>query len=122
MFANCTPIFPVRDVAVTQKYFQDVLGFTIDWIWYDDFGSVSRDRVCLFLSKEMKISEGLGSYWSIDAVDTVYGEYQKSGARITSELEDKPWGMREFTIEDINGHFHRIGSELPENREPVLQS
>ncbi|MEM9542748.1 MAG: VOC family protein [Cyanobacteria bacterium P01_E01_bin.42] len=115
MFANCTPIFPVRDVIATQQYFQEVLGFTVDWIWDDDFGSVSRDRVCLFFSKETKIGEGLGSFWSIDKVDAVYTEYQKSGAKITRKLENKPWGMREFTIEDLNGHSHRIGSELPEN-------
>ncbi|MGK7928576.1 MAG: VOC family protein [Spirulina sp.] len=117
MFANCTPIFPVRDVAETQKYFQEVLGFNLDWIWYEDFGSVSRDRVCLFFSKEEKVAAGLGSYWSVDDVDAVYQEYQNSGAKIVSALDNKPWGMREFTIEDINGHFHRIGSELPETGE-----
>ena len=114
MFAHCTPIFPVGDVAATQKYFFDVLGFAIDWIWYDDFGSVSRDRVCLFFSKEKTIASGLGSYWSVDNVDAIYEEYQASNAKIASALEDKPWGVREFTIEDINGHHHRIGSDLPE--------
>ena len=41
------------------------------------------------------------------------------GAKITSDLETKPWGMREFTVEDLNGNQLRLGmgvkriSEIP---------
>ncbi len=47
---------------------------------------------------------------------------KEKGARVTSDLETKPWGMREFTVEDLNGNQLRMGmgmgmkaiSEIPE--------
>ncbi len=31
------------------------------------------------------------------------------GDDATSDLETKPWGMREFTVEDLNGNQLRMG-------------
>jgi uncharacterized glyoxalase superfamily protein PhnB len=46
--------------------------------------------------------------------DEVLARYRESGARIVEEIASHPWGMREFTIEDENGHRFRIGhSEGP---------
>jgi uncharacterized glyoxalase superfamily protein PhnB len=40
--------------------------------------------------------------------------YRERGAKIVEGIASHPWGMREFTIEDNNGHRFRIGhSEGP---------
>ncbi|WAC14617.1 hypothetical protein [Dyadobacter pollutisoli] len=36
----------------------------------------------------------------------------KPGAEITEEIENKPWGLRQFAVRDLNGHlfyFHCEG-------------
>jgi catechol 2,3-dioxygenase-like lactoylglutathione lyase family enzyme len=42
------PNLPVRDVRAAQRWYADVLGFGINWLWEDNFGSVGRDQVELF--------------------------------------------------------------------------
>lgn len=53
----------------------------------------------------------------------MHAEWRQSGAKLLGEPEDKPWGIREFTVEDNNGHFFRISRPsknftLPD-REPL---
>jgi uncharacterized glyoxalase superfamily protein PhnB len=42
-------------------------------------------------------------------LDATYAELRSRGARIVEPLEKKPWGVRQFTVEDIDGnrfYFH----------------
>jgi len=43
------PNLPVRDVAAAQAWYRDTLGLRVNWLWEDNFGSVSKDHVELFL-------------------------------------------------------------------------
>jgi uncharacterized glyoxalase superfamily protein PhnB len=42
-------------------------------------------------------------------VDATYDELRSLGATIVEPLENTPWGLRQFTVEDLDGnrfHFH----------------
>jgi uncharacterized glyoxalase superfamily protein PhnB len=42
-------------------------------------------------------------------IDASYQELKSSGANIVDPLEKKPWGLRQFTVEDLDGnlfYFH----------------
>jgi uncharacterized glyoxalase superfamily protein PhnB len=42
-------------------------------------------------------------------IDATYEELRSRNARIVEPLEKKPWGLRQFTVEDIDGnrfYFH----------------
>lgn len=42
-------------------------------------------------------------------IDATYGELKSLGANIVEPLETKPWGLRQFTVEDLDGnrfYFH----------------
>jgi uncharacterized glyoxalase superfamily protein PhnB len=44
-----------------------------------------------------------------DDVESTYDELSASGAKIAEPLETKPWGLRQFTLEDLDGnrfYFH----------------
>ncbi len=40
----------------------------------------------------------------VDEVDEFCATLKAKGVRILEEPEDKPWGYRQFTLEDLNGH------------------
>ena len=44
----------------------------------------------------------------------IFQEYQLSGADIVEDPIDKPWGMREMLVKDIDGNTFRIGCSLNE--------
>lgn len=52
---NVIPVFPVRDADSAKRFYQEQLGFRLDW----DAGlicSVSRDGHCLMLSENCEVS------------------------------------------------------------------
>jgi uncharacterized glyoxalase superfamily protein PhnB len=52
----------------------------------------------------------INTHWIFaDDIDEVYEEIKLSRIKIIEPIENKSWGMRQFTIEDIDGNrfiFH----------------
>jgi uncharacterized glyoxalase superfamily protein PhnB len=38
-------------------------------------------------------------------IDASYQELKSLGANIVDPLEKKPWGLRQFTVEDLDGNL-----------------
>ncbi len=45
-------------------------------------------------------------------IDDLCAAYKAQGVVIRNEPESYPWGLREFTIEDNNGHLLRFGTHV----------
>ncbi len=111
-FRGVIPVLPVADVGATLDYYRDVLGFSVEGRHQDEsgdviFGSVLCGRANLYLSKTKEPIVANRCYIFADEVDGLCGAFKARGARILEETADKPWGYRQFTLEDINGHiFH----------------
>ena len=105
-----TPELPVADVERSQEYYRDVLGFEVGWLEPSkDIGAVSRDGVPIFFRRRTSSFEP-AVHWVFAAdIDATYEELRASGARIVEPLETKPWGLRQFTVDDLDGnrfYFH----------------
>ena len=105
-FGGATPELPVEDVVRAQQHYRDALGFEIGWL--DDaggIGAVSRPPVVIFLRKRSRPFEP-AVHWIFAAdLDATYAELRARGARITEPLAKKPWGLRQFTVEDLDGNL-----------------
>lgn len=104
------PELPVEDVERAQEYYHDVLGFEIGWIYPGkEIGAVSRGDVVIFFRKtKAPFAPAVHWVFAYD-VDESYSELKASGAKIVEPLEQKPWGLRQFTIDDLDGnrfYFH----------------
>ena len=109
-FAAPTPELPVEDVLRAQQHYHDALGFEIGWSDPDgDIAAVSRDSIAIFFRRRQRPFEP-AVHWIFAAdIDATYEELRSRGARIVEPLEQKPWGLRQFTVEDIDGnrfYFH----------------
>ena len=105
-----TPELPVEDVERAQAHYRDALGFDIGWLYPGgDIGAVSRDGVAIFFRRRERPFEPAVHWIFARDIDGTYEELRSRGARITDPLEKKPWGLRQFTVEDIDGnrfYFH----------------
>ena len=109
-----TPQLPVRDVRETQAYYRDVLGCKIAWIYEEEYGAVYNGRTEIYFALETGSFEPSWNFVRVEDADAALAILRERGAKIVEEIESHPWGMREFTIEDLNGHRFRIGhSEGP---------
>jgi GNAT superfamily N-acetyltransferase len=108
------PIFTVVDVVATVRYYGAVLGFTSEWLWGDppDFGGVRWGRFGVMFAQQNTAGAPVGGQWHaffVNGVDALYELHRQKGATIFSPLEAKPWGLREYTVRDLNGHYLRFG-------------
>jgi hypothetical protein len=53
-------------------------------------------------------------YFWVDDVEAMYSELRERGAKIDYELSDKPYGCREFAIQDLDGHDIAFGQCIGE--------
>ena len=112
MWSTITPQLPVADVAKAQKWFREVLDFEITYTGGESFGAVRNGNSEIFLAKAERPWSSVCCCVRVDDADFVYSLCRERGAKLVSPISDKPWRMREFTLEDPNGHLFRIGRSL----------
>lgn len=127
---SLSPILAVPNVAEAVDYYKDMLGFPDGWTWEDPptHGGVNWDKTAFQFSlcSGMPGCEARGSHFVfLRGLDELHELHQSKGVTIVSPLEDKPWGVREYTVRDLNGYdirFAQSGTKtkkkdigLPEN-------
>lgn len=114
----------VRDVVASANYFRDKLGFTYDRLWNEppDFCMVRRDGHTVMLSQAPPgarlvphwkvVRQMWNAYFWVDDVEAMFAEFRRRGAIIDYELTTKPYGVREFGVQDLDGHDLAFGQIL----------
>jgi uncharacterized glyoxalase superfamily protein PhnB len=104
------PELPVTDVESAQQHYRDALGFEIRWLHSGkEIGAASRGNVAIFFRKRTPPFEPAVHWVFAEDVDATYEELKALGANIVEPLEGKSWGLRQFTVEDLDGnrfYFH----------------
>lgn len=103
-------VLAVKDLGASAAYFVDNLGFDRDFTvpgW--QFLSFGDFKVMLGECSDAMWAHETGdhSYFAhvlVENVDEVYAEFNERGAEILSSIENKPWGIREFSTVTPDGH------------------
>ena len=108
------PILNVHDLATSQEYYRNALGFQLDWEHGEppDFASVSRGDATIFMCEGCQGMPGAWMMVFARDVDSLYEEIRKRGARIRMPPKDMPWGIRELHVADPDGNVIRFGSSI----------
>jgi lactoylglutathione lyase len=128
-FASVTPNLIVRDVTRSTAFYRDVLGFSIKATVPDDaphvFVWLERDGVPVFLNDPQaadadypgvaaRPSGGTATlFFSVSDVDPLH-EAVAPHARVVMPLKTQFYGMREFAIEDPDGHILTFAQRVSE--------
>ena len=114
------PTLPSRSVRETLVFYGR-LGFEGKLCGAgDSYAILTRGSVEIhfFTDPDLRPAESsAGCYLRVSDVERVYGalaaaDLPRRGIPRMDPLEDKPWGMREFAIVDLDGNLLRIGQEL----------
>lgn len=106
------PELPVADVEAARSYYCEKLGFERRWV-HGDLASVSLGRAVIFFRLTAATISPQHHWIFANNVDVTYEEMKSNGADIIDPLADKPWGLRQFTIRDVDGHQFYIFHDLP---------
>lgn len=111
-------VLAVKDLALTEGYFLDILGFSVrsrvgGW----SFLSLGSFHVMLgHCPEQMPASatqdHAYCAYVNCADIEDLYRGYQQRGADIFQLLADRPWGMREFAVATPDRHRIMFGEDI----------
>ena len=115
------PIIPVADVGASAAFYRDVLGFEVDFVMEDNTYAVLRlegheihltgpcDEAALQATRN-----NISIYLWVDGIEDFHAAISTANKQTKmTPVEDRPWGMREFHMYDLDGALIRIGETLP---------
>lgn len=111
---EATATLRADDVMALAEWYRDKLGFTIAMSWGEpaEYARVRRDGVELGIGR---LGERFGPsavYAIVMGVDALYAEFVERGARISREIGDQPYRMRDFDLFDPEGNRICFGEAM----------
>lgn len=120
-FHRLNAFIPVRDLRETLNFYKETYGFYEEWTMGTD-GGLRRDDMRVIFCQDPEYIREINNntysfvlFWFVDNVDEIYREFKERGIPIESDIENKPWAIREFTIRDINGYTIRVSEGITSN-------
>ncbi|MEV4544495.1 bleomycin resistance protein [Micromonospora echinaurantiaca] len=105
-FRKIVPVFPVRDVPASLRFYVETLGFTLGGRTGDEFASVFRGEVAevnIYLRRSEQVAPAECFVYVADP-DALHAAYAGRGVPVVEPPRDTDWGYRQFTIADPDGH------------------
>lgn len=103
---SAIPKLASLDIERTLVFFEK-LGFNRGSA-YPDYGIIERDGVQLhfWLTVDDRIPKETACRIEVEGIDELFAEFSAHGViHPNGRLEDKPWGVREFSILDVDGNL-----------------
>lgn len=112
-------VLAVRDLALSTRYYREVLGFGLDPIEAPGWSFLTRDGVHVMLGEcrdEVDASETGNHSWflhiMVEDIDELHRELSGRGAHITVPIGNRSHGHREFVLETPDGHRILFGEPI----------
>ncbi len=117
MVTSASPIFATSDIAATLKFYKEVLAFDSVWTWGEPptFGGASKGPVSFLFNLQPDLAQKVAGHehWiNVKDLDELYAVHLRRGAKIVCEIGDRPWGFREYVVEDPSGYHLRFAGPL----------
>jgi catechol 2,3-dioxygenase-like lactoylglutathione lyase family enzyme len=116
----------VADVPRSAQFFEQTLGFSIEYLYGEPpfYGLVSRDGIGLNLrcvapapidpalrEKESLLAANIVA----EGVKALFLEFKKRGADFAQTLTEQPWGATDFIVRDLDGNLLCFASPASDN-------
>jgi GNAT superfamily N-acetyltransferase len=112
---HAEPVLPVTNVIETVAYWHEVLGFSDKWIWGDppNHGGVGWHGAAFVqfsLDPKRDVNAQGHALWvRVRNLEALYAIHRKK-ANVIAPLENKPWGLAEYTVRELNGHYLKFSA------------
>ncbi|MBY8962843.1 VOC family protein [Flavobacterium sp. D11R37] len=118
MLITIIPKLPMRDKAVTRKFYIEKLGFKdIGKIDFNEYLILHKDNIEIhfFEFKNLNPKENYGQiYIRINEVENLYEQLLDKNVKIHpfGKLQVKSWGQKEFSLLDPDNNLLTFGQSL----------
>jgi uncharacterized glyoxalase superfamily protein PhnB len=122
MIRQIAPVFFTVDIPATVSYYENNLGFKCLGTWQEPpvYAIVARDQHAIHFrcaeppkaNPDKYSDELLDAYLFVEDADVLYAEFADQGVEFVREVENMPWGCREFVVKDCDGRLLAFGANL----------
>lgn len=108
------PGLAVSDVAAAVEFYTTRLGFSLGFTDGEppSFAGVNLGQVQIFLQHGTPSPGGCSVYFVVDDADELYEFHRSRGVEVTQPLQDQPYGIRDYTVRDLDGYHLCFGHHL----------
>ena len=121
---DCERVHPelvVPDILAAVDFYTTKLGFTLGFTWGEPvrFAGVNLGETQIFLSPGTSEPRGAALNFVVSNADTLY-EYQRAnGVEVVEPIADREYGLRDYTVRDLNGYWLAFGHYIYNMGEPI---
>lgn len=111
-------VLAVKNLTTSADYYISKLGFKTIWA-EDGWHFLNREKFVIMLgecpddkSAFETLNHSYFAYIDVEHVDELYREFQSKQVEFLSEIKNKPWRQKEFSIRTVDGHRITFGEEI----------
>lgn len=115
------PSLHVPDVADAIEFYTGRLGFTLGFTMGEPptFAGVKLGEVQIFLQPGTSAPEGASLYFMVGDADELCDYHRTTGVDVVVAPDDRPYGLRDYTVRDLNGYHLTFGHPIYNVGPPV---
>lgn len=116
-FSGAAPVFHVSHIGRALRFYVKQAGFEERFLWRDNenapvsYAIVGKEECELHLALSPKRAPA-ALYVFTENIRDYYASVTGRGVIPSSEMQEFPWGMREFDITDPDGNILRFGEGI----------
>jgi uncharacterized glyoxalase superfamily protein PhnB len=105
--SRIAPEIPVSNLKAAIDYYCEKLGFDLAMeLASESYAIVERDGIAIHLFEEdAKPCVSVGVHIFTQELDELHAELRNRGAAIYQDITRKPWGNRDFRVNDCAGNM-----------------
>jgi catechol 2,3-dioxygenase-like lactoylglutathione lyase family enzyme len=102
------------DVQAAIDFYTSKLGFFLAFAEGDPpvFAGVNFGHIQFFLRKDEPSPRGISLYFVVDDADELFAFHRSNGVTVYEEPEDRYYGIRDYTVRDLNGYYLTFGHHI----------
>lgn len=121
---DCEQLHPslhVADVLAAAEFYVQRLGFEQSFTSGDppQMAGLNLDSVQIFLERGTPTPQHSSVYFVIGDADELFEFQRANGVKVSAPPGDRAYGLRDYTVMDLDGYGLTFGHRLPE-QEPSL--
>lgn len=111
----------VADLPAAVAFYTTRLGFVHAFSWGEppSMAGVNLGEMQLFLEAGEPAPRGCALYFVIGDADELHDYHRANGLEVVEPLGDRPYGLRDYTLRDLDGYTLTFGQRLPVGEPPL---
>ena len=117
------PVLRVTNVREAIEFYTTRLGFTLGFIWPDPstptYAGVNLGDVRVYLDECEADGTGFEICFDVGNADELFEAQRANGVKVLAEPADRPYGIRDYSVEDPWGYRLTFGQYIYNTGEPI---